>query len=134
MQEVGEPLLDPEADCPGGHAVGEEHVADDVPPHEPLALLLAGEKGDDQDGHAVRPGEERVLRPPPGHDQRHVEAQHKGQGDRGQLVMAIGHHALEKFSRFLPLKSILRSYVLFNSEMDLLPCNGSPLSRTDCWE
>ena len=65
MKEIREPLLDPEADRPGGHAVGEEHVADDVPPHEPLSLLLAGEEGDDQDGHAVRPGEERVLRPPP---------------------------------------------------------------------
>ena len=63
--EVREPLLDPEADGPGGHAVGEEDVADDVPPHEPLALLLAGEEGDDQDGHAVRPGQECVLRPPP---------------------------------------------------------------------
>ena len=111
MQEVREPLLDPEADCPGGHAVGEEDVADDVPSHEPLALLLSGEEGDDQDGHAVRPGQERVLRPPPRHNQRHIEAQHEGQGDRGQLVMAIGYHALEEFSRFLPLKSILRSYV-----------------------
>ena len=103
MQEVGEPLLDPEADGPGGHAVGEEDVADDVPPHEPLALLLAGEEGDDQDGHAVRPGQECVLRPPPGHDQRHVEAQHEGQGDRGQLVMAVGHQALKQLPRLFPL-------------------------------
>ena len=107
MKEVREPLLDPEADCPGGHAVGEEDVADDGSPHEPLALLLAGEEGDDQYGHAVRPGEERVLRPPPGHDQRHVEAQHKGQGDRGQLVMAVGHQALKQLPRLFPLQSSL---------------------------
>ena len=98
MLEVGKSLLDPEADGPGGHAVGEEDVADDVPPHEPLALLLAREEGDDQDGHAVRPGEERVLLPPPGHDKRYIKAQHKRQGNGGQLLVAVGYHALKKFS------------------------------------
>ena len=93
--EVWEPLLDSEADGPGGHAVGEEDVSDDVPPHQSLPLLLAGEEGDDQDGHAVRPGEQRVLRPPPRHDQRDVESQHEGQGDGGQLVMAVGHQTLK---------------------------------------
>ena len=107
MLQVREPLLDSEADSPGGHAVGEEDVADDVPPHEPLALLLACEEGDDQDGHAVRPWEQRVLRPPPRHDQRDVESQHEGQGDGGQLVVAVGHNALEELSRFLPLKSLI---------------------------
>ena len=38
--QVWEPFLDPEADRPHGHAVGQQHVPDDVPPHQPLPLIL----------------------------------------------------------------------------------------------
>ena len=55
--EVREPLLDPEADGPGGHAVAEQHVADDVPPHQPLPLLVTLQEADHEDGHA----EENIL-------------------------------------------------------------------------
>ena len=96
--EVWEPLLDSEADGPGGHAVGEEDVSDDVPPHQSLPLLLAGEEGDDQDGHAVRPGEEGVLAPPPRHDQGDVEAEDECEGDGGQFVVAVSDQALEQLS------------------------------------
>ena len=104
MLEVGKPLLDPEADCPGGHTVGEEDVSDDVPPHQPLPLLLPRDEGDHQDGHAVRPGEEGVLPPPSGHDEGDVEAEDEGERDRGELVVAVGHQQLECFSRLSPLK------------------------------
>ena len=60
---------------------------------------------DDEDGHGVRPGEERVLAPPPAHDQRHVEAEHEGEGDGGHLVVAVGHHRLEHLPSLLPLKT-----------------------------
>ena len=104
MLEVREPFLDSEADRPGGHTVGEQNVSDDVPPHQPLSLLLAGEEGDDQDGHAVRPGQECVLSPPSGHDQRDVEAEDEGEGDGGELVMAVGHQALKGLASLSPLK------------------------------
>ena len=42
---------------PGGHAVAEQHVADDVPPHQPLPLLVTLQEADHQDGHA----EENIL-------------------------------------------------------------------------
>ena len=29
---------------PGGHAVAEQHVADDVPPHQPLPLFLPSQE------------------------------------------------------------------------------------------
>ena len=96
--EVGEPFLHSEAHRPGGHAVGEENVSDDVPPHQPLPLLLAGDEGDDQDGHAVRPGEESVLPPPPRDDQRDVEAEDEGERDGGEFVVAVGDEALEQLS------------------------------------
>ena len=80
--KVRKAFLDSEADGPGGHAVGEQDIADDVPPHQPLPFLLAGEEGDDEDGHVVRPGQQSVLGPPSGHDQRHVETQDKGERDR----------------------------------------------------
>ena len=92
------PLLDSEADGSGGHAVGEEDISDNVPPHQPLSLLLAREEGDDQDGHAVRPGEEGVLPPPPGDDQRDVEAEDEGERDGGEFVVAVGDEALEQLS------------------------------------
>ena len=38
--KVGKPLLHPEADRPHAHAVGEQAVPHDVPPHQPLTLLL----------------------------------------------------------------------------------------------
>ena len=38
--EVGKPFLHPEADGPHAHAVGEQAVPHNVPPHQPLALLL----------------------------------------------------------------------------------------------
>ena len=38
--EVGKPLLHPEADSPHAHAVGEQAVPHNVPPHQPLTLLL----------------------------------------------------------------------------------------------
>ena len=38
--EVGKPLFHPEADRPHAHAVGEQAVPHNVPPHQPLALLL----------------------------------------------------------------------------------------------
>ena len=98
MLEVGEPLLDPEADRPGGHTVGEEDVSDDVPPHQPLPLLLPREEGDHQDGHAVRPGQEGVLAPPSGHDQGDVEPEDEGERDGGELVVAVGDQALEQLS------------------------------------
>ena len=90
MLEVREPFLDPEADRPGGHAVGEQNVSDYVPPHQSLSLLLAGEEGHDQDGHAVWPGQQCVLSPPSGHDQRDVEAEDEGERNGGELVMAVG--------------------------------------------
>ena len=102
--EVWEPLLDSEADGPGGHAVGEEDVSDDVPPHQSLPLLLAGEEGDDQDGHAVRPGQECVLSPPSGHDQRDVEAEDEGERNGGQLVVAVCDEALKGLASLSPLK------------------------------
>ena len=82
MLEVRKAFLDSEADSPGGHAVGKQDVADDVPPHQSLPLLLAGEEGDDQDGHVVWPGQQRVLGPPSRHDQGNIETKHKGEGNR----------------------------------------------------
>ena len=42
--EVGKPLFHPEADGPHAHAVGEQAVPHNVPPHQPLALLLHQDK------------------------------------------------------------------------------------------
>ena len=61
VETVFLPFLDPEADGAGGHAVGQQDVADDGPPHEPLALLLAGEEARHVDSEAVGPGQQRVL-------------------------------------------------------------------------
>ena len=90
MLEIWEPFLDSEADSSGGHTVGEKNVSDDVPPHQSLPLLLPRDEGDDQDGHAVRPGQQCVLSPPSGHDQRDVEAEDEGERNGGELVMAVG--------------------------------------------
>ena len=98
-----QPSLTSKADGSRGHAVGEEDVSDDVPPHQSLPLLLASEEGGDQDGHAVRPGQERVLPPPSRHDQGDVEAEDEGEGYGGELVVAVGHQALKQLSRLLPL-------------------------------
>ena len=65
MSEVGKPFLDPEADSPGGHAVGQEDIPDDVPPHQPLPFLLACQVADDQHGHSIWPWQKSVLSPPP---------------------------------------------------------------------
>ena len=101
------PLLDSEADGSGGHTVGEEDVSDDVPPHQSLALLLACEEGDDQDGHTVRPGQQRVLRPPSGDDEGDVEAEDESEWYGGEFIMAVGHQALKQLPRLLPLNTEL---------------------------
>ena len=59
---------------------------------------LASEEGCCVHGHAVWPGQQGVLAPPPPHDQGHVEPQHEGQGDGGQLVMAVCTQRLKDLS------------------------------------
>ena len=95
MSEVGEPFLDPEADGSGGHAVGQEDVPDDVPPHQPLPLLLPRQEADDEDGHGVGPGQEVVLGPPSPHYQGHVEPEDECERYRGQLLITISHQTLK---------------------------------------
>ena len=112
MSEVREPLLDPEADGSGGHAVGQEDVPDDVPPHQPLPLLLARQEADDEDGHGVRPGQEVVLGPPSPNYQGHIETEDKCEGYGCQLLITIGYEALKQFSRLLPLKIHEIIYIL----------------------
>ena len=104
MLEVWKSLLNSEADGPHGHAVGEQNIADDVPPHQPLALFLPGKKGCGVHGHAVRPRQEGVLAPPPRHYQGHIEPKYKCEGDGGQLLMAVGTQGLKQLAGLLPLK------------------------------
>ena len=104
MLEVWKSLLNSEADGPHSHAVGEQNIADDVPPHQPLALFLPGKKGCGVHGHAVRPRQEGVLAPPPRHYQGHIEPKYKCEGDGGQLLMAVGTQGLKQLAGLLPLK------------------------------
>ena len=65
---------------------------------------LPGEKGRGVHGHAVWPGQEGVLAPPPGHYQGDVEPKNKCERDGGQLVMAIGTEGLKGLPGLLPLE------------------------------
>ena len=61
--------------------VGEETVADHSPPDDPVVLLLSpGDQTSQEEGEAIRPGQEAVLLPPPLHHQRDVEAEEEGEG------------------------------------------------------
>ena len=125
MLEVWKSLLNSEADGPHGHAVGEQNIADDVPPHQPLALFLPGKKGCGVHGHAVRPRQEGVLAPPPRHYQGHIEPKYKCEGDGGQLLMAVGAQGLKQLTGLLPLKEgslswseFVKKHLIVNSQQD----------------
>ena len=98
MLKVRESLLHSEADSSHGHAVGEQHIADDVTPHQPLALFLTSKKACGVHGHTIRPGQEGVLSPPPGHYQRYVEPKHKSKWDGGELLVTIGAQRFKHLS------------------------------------
>ena len=57
------------------------------------------------DAERVWPGQELVLLPPPVHHQRHVEAEHEGEGDVGQVVAAVQPQRLERLPPSLPSAS-----------------------------
>ena len=59
----------------------------------------------DHDAEGVWPGQELVLLPPPVHHQRHVEAEHEGEGDVGQVVAAVQPQRLERLPPSLPSAS-----------------------------
>ena len=105
MLKIWESLLNSEADSPHSHAVGQQNIADDVSSHQPLPLFLTSKKGSSVHGHAVWPGQEGVLSPPPGYYQGDIEPKHKGERDGGQLLVAIGTQGLKQLARLLPLKN-----------------------------
>ena len=63
----------------------------------------------DHDAEGVWPGQELVLLPPPVHHQRHVEAEHEGEGDVGQVVAAVQPQRLERLPPSLPSASRTRA-------------------------
>ena len=65
---------------------------------------LPGEKGCGVHGHAVWPGQEGVLAPPPGHYQGNVETKNECERNGGQLVMAVGTVGLKGLPGLLPLE------------------------------